>query len=116
VHTICIMLSLLSSSKGKGPRGGRGTLSASLDPEETADQARVASLNRAIEILNELFPNVDVDEFRHMLSTFSEESRLHVITEALLKRPKDGRVQKRVVEPWEKFRSEAYKVAAKNLL
>ncbi|KAG0125275.1 hypothetical protein HOY82DRAFT_572176 [Tuber indicum] len=110
------MLSLLSSSKGKGPRGGRETLSTSLDPEEAADQARVASLNRAIDILNELFPNVDVDEFRHMLSTFSEESRLHVITEELLKKSKDGRVQRRVVEPWEKFRSEAYIVAAKNVL
>ncbi|RPA92125.1 hypothetical protein L873DRAFT_1831224 [Choiromyces venosus 120613-1] len=110
------MLSLLSSSKGRGPRGGRGTSSTSPDPEEAADQAKVASLNQAIEILNELFPNVDVDEFRHMLSTFSEESRLHVITENLLKKSKDGRVQSRVVEPWEKFRSEAYIVAAKNVL
>ncbi|PWW73996.1 hypothetical protein C7212DRAFT_299441 [Tuber magnatum] len=110
------MLSLLSLTKGKGPRDGRGTLSTSLDPEEATDQSRVASLNRALETLNELFPNVDVDEFRHMLSTYSEESRLHVITEALLKKSKDGRVQKRVVEPWEKFRSKAYIIAAKSVL
>jgi hypothetical protein len=108
------MLSALSAPKSKSPLSGRGPPSYG---DAAADEARVASLNQALDTLNELFPNVDVDEFRRMLTTFSEESRLHVITETLLKRSKDGRVRAwRPVEPWEKFRSEAYTTAAKYLL
>lgn len=57
-----------------------------------------------------------------MLATFSEESRVHIITEMLLKRSKDGGIPRRRVgvagqlEPWEKFRTESYTYATKMLL
>lgn len=121
------MLSLLSTSKSKTPSNRKGPSSPSQGNGSTtatataaavaADESRVVSLNKALDTLNEVFPNVDVDEFRHMLSTFSEESRLHVITESLLKRSGEGRVRpRRTVEAWEKFRSKTYIMAAKSLL
>lgn len=48
------------------------------------DQAVNDELNRELNTLSELFPDVQFEVFREMLLTFSPASRLHVITEALL--------------------------------
>ncbi|KAI9836502.1 MAG: hypothetical protein M1837_003311 [Sclerophora amabilis] len=42
-------------------------------------------LNNGLRTLAAIFPDVQVEVFREMLSTFDEESRLHVVTEALLR-------------------------------
>ncbi|KAB8292189.1 hypothetical protein EYC80_007931 [Monilinia laxa] len=42
-------------------------------------------LNYSLEVLAAIFPDVQVEVFREMLSSFEEESRLAVVTEALLK-------------------------------
>ena len=42
-------------------------------------------LNHSLEALAAIFPDVQVEVFREMLSSFEEESRLAVVTEALLK-------------------------------
>lgn len=113
------MLSLLSS-KAKAPILRRRS-SASVSSSAEAD-AKTASLNEALDTLADIFPNVECDEFRRMLATFSDESRVHIITEMLLKRSKDGGVPQRRVgvagqlEPWERFRTEEYKEAARGLL
>lgn len=111
------MLSLLSS-KAKSPLlRRRPSSTASFDTD-----AKTASLNEALEILADVFPNVECDEFRRMLATFSEESRVHIITEMLLKRSRDGGVPQRRIgaagqlEPWERFRTEGYIEAARGLL
>lgn len=113
------MLSLLSS-KAKAPlirRRSSASASVSADTD-----AKIASLNEALDILADVFPNVECDEFRRMLATFSEESRVHIITELLLKRSRDGGMPQRRVgaagqlEPWERFRTEEYKEAARGLL
>lgn len=113
----CPMLSLLSS-KAKAPLLRRRS-SASV-PADT--DAKTASLNEALATLADVFPNVECDEFRRLLATFSEESRVHIITEMLLKRSKDGGVPQRRVgaagqlEPWELFRTEEYKEVTRGLL
>lgn len=110
------MLSLLSS-KAKAPLLRRQSSASAADTD-----AKTVSLNEALATLADVFPNVECDEFRRMLATFSEESRVHIITEILLKRSKDGGVPQRRVgaagqlEPWERFRTEEYKEATKGLL
>ncbi|KAI1386465.1 uncharacterized protein F4822DRAFT_410139 [Hypoxylon trugodes] len=47
----------------------------------------VLDLNNNLEMLAALFPDVQVEVFREMLSSFSEESRLFIITDKLLKNP-----------------------------
>ncbi|KAK1909602.1 hypothetical protein P3342_007774 [Pyrenophora teres f. teres] len=42
-------------------------------------------LNAALQALTDIFPDIQPEVFREMLSTFSEESRLQVVTETLLK-------------------------------
>ncbi|KAF2743416.1 hypothetical protein M011DRAFT_220989 [Sporormia fimetaria CBS 119925] len=49
------------------------------------DEPDLRELNAALHVLVEVFPNVQPEVFREMLSSFSEESRLQVITETLLK-------------------------------
>lgn len=50
-------------------------------PQETAD------LNDSLGILATVFPDVQVEVFREMLASFSEESRVAVIADAMLKNP-----------------------------
>lgn len=109
----------LLSSKIKAPLlRSRSSVAASVADTDT----KTASLNEALDTLADVFPNVECDEFRRMLATLSEESRVHIITEILLKRSKDGGVPQRRVgtagrlEPWERFRTEEYKEAARGLL
>ncbi|KAL7276107.1 hypothetical protein RUND412_000925 [Rhizina undulata] len=93
------------------------------NPDGIREDAKTAFLNESLNTLNDIFPNVEVDVFRKMLSDFSEESRLHIITEILLKKTKEGEVARRVVtattgklEKWQRFRSEAYKSASTAVL
>lgn len=69
---------------------------ASTSPQEATSPPRSAShhgldepdlrdLNVSLQALTEIFPDVQPEVFREMLSSFSEESRLQVITETLLK-------------------------------
>ena len=52
---------------------------------ESSLDKKYAELNNALRVLAEIFPNVRPEVFREMLSTFSPESRLQVITEQLLR-------------------------------
>ena len=54
---------------------------ATLEIEDTS----LCSLNDALRILAAVFPNVRPEVFREMLATFSEESRLEVVAEQLLR-------------------------------
>ncbi|TGO86339.1 hypothetical protein BPOR_0312g00050 [Botrytis porri] len=98
-------------------------------------------LNHSLEALAAIFPDVQVEVFREMLSSFEEESRLAVVTEALLKHKMKyvrGRYRvaskerekekaddnedetklqdsKGIVPVEEKFRSEGYKKAVKTV-
>ncbi|KAK7509308.1 uncharacterized protein IWZ02DRAFT_472543 [Phyllosticta citriasiana] len=102
--------------------------------DEDEEDADLKELNSQLDILTTVFPHVQPEVFREMLVSFSEDSRLHVITEALLKK-QDRWVRGRrrappvVVGPnnaeseacarlptTEKFRSEIYKTAAKEAL
>ncbi|ORY62986.1 uncharacterized protein BCR38DRAFT_435597 [Pseudomassariella vexata] len=47
----------------------------------------VLGLNNSLETLVTLFPDVQVEVFREMLASFSEESRLAVVADAMLKNP-----------------------------
>ncbi|OTA63615.1 hypothetical protein K449DRAFT_381345 [Hypoxylon sp. EC38] len=47
----------------------------------------VLELNNNLEMLAALFPDVQIEVFREMLTSFSEESRLFIITDKLLKNP-----------------------------
>jgi hypothetical protein len=52
--------------------------------DEEGDK-RLGDLNTSLAVLASIFPDIQIEVFREMLSTFDEESRLHVVTEALLK-------------------------------
>ncbi|KAH7350251.1 hypothetical protein BKA66DRAFT_476622 [Pyrenochaeta sp. MPI-SDFR-AT-0127] len=49
------------------------------------DEPDLRDLNMSLQALTDIFPDIQPEVFREMLSTFSEESRLQVITETLLK-------------------------------
>ena len=53
--------------------------------KDAAEETDLRNLNTSLQALTDIFPNVQPEVFREMLSSFSEESRLQVITEALLK-------------------------------
>ncbi|KAI1142390.1 hypothetical protein F5Y05DRAFT_224745 [Hypoxylon sp. FL0543] len=69
----------------------------SSSPEYLADESQllpvtptaedVLELNNNLEMLAALFPDVQIEVFREMLTSFSEESRLFIITDKLLKNP-----------------------------
>ncbi|KAI9745386.1 MAG: hypothetical protein M1818_000920 [Claussenomyces sp. TS43310] len=52
---------------------------------EEADDPDLRDLNNSLAALAVIFPDIQVEVFREMLANFDEESRLAVITEALLK-------------------------------
>ncbi|KAH0608545.1 uncharacterized protein H6S33_001679 [Morchella sextelata] len=110
------MLFPYPSTKTNPPTASSSTTTtpdADVDPQ-------TAALNSALETLIEVFPHVEVDEFRHLLETLSEESRLFVITDMILRRNKDGGVPRRRIgaklEGWEMFRTAGYREAARALL
>jgi hypothetical protein len=49
------------------------------------DEPDLRDLNVSLQALTDIFPDIQPEVFREMLSSFSEESRLQVITETLLK-------------------------------
>jgi len=49
------------------------------------EEPDLRDLNAALQALTDIFPDIQPEVFREMLSTFSEESRLQVVTETLLK-------------------------------
>ncbi|KAF1361246.1 hypothetical protein EJ07DRAFT_164804 [Lizonia empirigonia] len=53
--------------------------------KDDAEETDLRSLNVSLQALTDIFPDVHPEVFREMLASFSEESRLQVITEALLK-------------------------------
>ena len=100
-----------------------------------SEEPDLRELNASLDALAAIFPDVQVEVFREMLSSFDEDSRLAVITEALLKHKMKwarGRyriagkektlveqdnatelVLQRLVSLEETFRSSAYKKAVK---
>ncbi|KAF2877668.1 hypothetical protein BDV95DRAFT_625471 [Massariosphaeria phaeospora] len=50
-----------------------------------ADEPDLSQLNACLQALTDMFPDIQPDVFREMLGSFSDESRLEVVTEALLK-------------------------------
>ncbi|KAK8079814.1 hypothetical protein PG997_007632 [Apiospora hydei] len=88
-------------------------------------------LNTCLEILATIFPDVQVEVFREMLASFSEESRLEVIADAMLKNPaawvkgrrrlrggqKEGEaaIYEPPVPPAEAFRGSDYRNAVRSL-
>ncbi|KAI1342398.1 hypothetical protein F5Y15DRAFT_303046 [Xylariaceae sp. FL0016] len=115
------------------------SLSHSIDalpPEYLSDESQlrpvqpppddVLDLNKSLDTLASLFPDVQIEVFREMLSQFSEESKLFVVTDQLLKNPTafvKGRRrtsehhadQRPLVSRTEAFRSPEYKKAARAL-
>ncbi|KAH8804889.1 RING finger protein-like protein [Xylogone sp. PMI_703] len=104
-----------------------------------AEAPDLRELNESLVALSAIFPDVQVEVFREMLASFDKESRLAVVTDALLKNrvkwvngryrvvPKEqkrGEVQPRpdpsdrrvLVTPEDKFRSAEYKKAVKAVL
>ena len=90
---------------------------------EKAD-ANLQTMNRELLTLAEIFPGIQREVFREMLMSFSVESRLHVITEALIARQTQfaaGRWEKNTstsvkVPKRELFRRDDYKASAKKAL
>ncbi|KAF1353858.1 hypothetical protein BDV97DRAFT_290514 [Delphinella strobiligena] len=132
--------------KGKDVEEGSDDAAKYFDPAETdevaedAEQPDLRELNQALRVLVDVFPNVEPDVFREMLLNLSEESRLEVVTEHLLRNGAkfvQGRYRKagkkeeasgkgpatskrahvdgqaRLLQQ-ETFRSEEYKLAVKN--
>ncbi|KAI1816497.1 hypothetical protein GGS20DRAFT_537872 [Poronia punctata] len=86
----------------------------------------VADLNNDLTSLCALFPDIQVEVFREMLSNFSDESKLFVITDMLLKNPTvyvKGRrravdrdpSQKLAICKTDAFRSPEYRTAVRTL-
>jgi hypothetical protein len=94
-----------------------------LDPE--APDLR--ELNACLDALAVVFPDVQIEVFREMFASFSGESRLELVADALLKNrvswvkgrwraaAKDGQPGETTVPSKERFRSPEYKQAAKSL-
>ncbi|KAI0159601.1 hypothetical protein GGR57DRAFT_431617 [Xylariaceae sp. FL1272] len=86
----------------------------------------VLDLNNNLESLASLFPDIQPEVFREMLSNFSEESKLFVITDKLLKNPStfvkgrrrnndDASAQDTTIHKTEAFRTPEYKRAVRTL-
>ncbi|KFX93857.1 hypothetical protein V490_04633 [Pseudogymnoascus sp. VKM F-3557] len=96
-----------------------------------SEPPELTDLNNSLAALAAIFPDVQVEVFREMLSSFDEESRLAVVTEALIKnkmkwsrgrykvlgkeaaqKTPDDDVE--VLPKEERFRTAEYKLAVKN--
>lgn len=82
-----------STEDGSTPSGGQSTgrdgsqfvFDISQIPSNRSEDPDLRDLNDSLVALAAIFPDVQVEVFREMLSSFDEESRLAVVTEALLK-------------------------------
>lgn len=129
---------------GKRRTTSSSTTECDKTPEYIYDEAQLLpalpeppdlrDLNNSLEALAAVFPDVQIEVFREMLSSFDQESRLAVVADALLKN-RVGWVKGRwrsnkndaagathkaddgatLVPPAETFRSPEYIAAAKNL-
>ncbi|RYP41765.1 hypothetical protein DL767_000781 [Monosporascus sp. MG133] len=93
--------------------------------------SQITDLNENLEVLATLFPDVQIEVFREMLTSFSDESRIEIVTDLLLRNPaafvkgrrrarsasnSDQRPEKEHLVPRnEAFRSAGYKEAVRNL-
>lgn len=95
-----------------------------LPPAADLDKPDLRGLNNSLEALAVVFPDIQVEVFREMLSSFDEESRLAVVADALLKnrvgwvkgrwrRPQGDNTT--AVPPSETFRNPEYIASAKSL-
>lgn len=75
--------------------------------ESADDEVDLRELNAGLQALADLFPDIHPDVFREMLSSFSKESRLEVITEALLKNNNTKWVRGRYRMPHETVEEQA---------
>ncbi|KNG52026.1 hypothetical protein DDE82_008654 [Stemphylium lycopersici] len=82
-----VFSSLVRPSRSRRPSAASQTAPASPPPIDRhgLDEPDLRDLNTSLQALTDIFPDVQPEVFREMLSTFSEESRLQVITETLLK-------------------------------
>jgi hypothetical protein len=123
-----MLSSIISLSKGASrsqPPSSPYVFTPASDTTATME-AKTAELNQSLEKLHEVFPGADLGAIRMLLSKSSEESRLYVVTEMLLKQgggsvSGDGARIARVragqqLERWQQFRSEEYKQAVKKAL
>ncbi|KAI1179424.1 hypothetical protein F4777DRAFT_534235 [Nemania sp. FL0916] len=118
--------SIQSQSRPQSRTGSRSDYivdEAQLEPV-TPPPDDIVSLNGDLATLSSLFPDIQVEVFREMLSTFSDESKLFVITDMLLKNSSayvKGRRriaqtgQETAVPAAEAFRTPAYKTAVRAL-
>jgi len=102
--------SSIAHASSSSSRATSGALADDVDKD--------AELNEYLEILAQVFPEADVDDIRERLLKSSAESRLYLVTESLLIIPSKGArpSAKARLEPAEKFRSQQYQTAVKNLL
>ncbi|KAK5018582.1 hypothetical protein LTR39_000900 [Cryomyces antarcticus] len=56
-----------------------------LEGEDATEMPDLKELNASLQVLTDIFPDVQPEVFREMLSNFAEESRLQVVTENILK-------------------------------
>ncbi|CAJ2513545.1 Uu.00g016640.m01.CDS01 [Anthostomella pinea] len=96
-----------------------------LRPAEQPSE-HLLDLNKSLETLATLFPDIQIEVFREMLSTFSEESQLFVVTDMLLKNAgtfvkgrrrtaDESADEKTEISRAEAFRSPEYKAAVRFL-
>ena len=72
-----------ASSRDGRPKGKAPVLSGNKAFRDT--ERELSELNNSLSFLAEIFPNIRPEVFREMLTNVSEASRLHVVTEMLLR-------------------------------
>ncbi|KAI0457516.1 hypothetical protein F5B21DRAFT_463500 [Xylaria acuta] len=119
-------LSQPQSWTGEGPSKSEYIVDESqLDPV-ASPPIDVVGLNQELQVLSSIFPDYQVEVFREMLSNFSDESKMFVVTEMLLKNPAvyvKGRRRatdqqtshNTSISKAEAFRAPAYKTAVRAL-
>ena len=109
-----MLLNILTRSKSAARSGDEEH-----DERNEGEPESKTTLNQSLETLYEVFPGGDIEEIRRLLATTSEESRLYVVTEMLLKKrtaSSSARHARAKLEPWERFRTEEYQNAVKKAL
>lgn len=127
---------LLTSGDRTSSNRSRSSVESELQPEYIADEAQIPcipperpdlrELNNSLEALVAVFPDIQVEVFRELLSHFDGESRLALVADALLKnrivwvkgrwKVADKRVENGgVVARGDIFRSTEYKHAVQTL-
>ncbi|KAI0186212.1 hypothetical protein EV127DRAFT_439629 [Xylaria flabelliformis] len=119
-------LSLPPPSTSEGPFKSEYIVDESQLEPVASPPDDVVGLNRELDTLSSIFPDIQVEVFREMLSNFSDESKMFVVTEMLLKNPAayvkgrrratDQQTSHRTsISKTEAFRAPAYKTAVRAL-